>query len=347
MTPSVTIRDLAARLGISHSTVSRALGDHPAISERTREAVRSTAEAMGYVPNAPARAMRAARSTLVGLLIPDIQNEFYAQVARVLTDSLAASGHQLALSVTEDDPQRELRDVTAFRAARVACVVIVPSAAPRAATLRLLDAMATVQLGRTSPGIDASAVLMDDAAGTRLATEHLIGLGHRRIGFIGGSRSLSSHRDRWRGFAAALASAGLAGDRALVHLGTPRPAVGRAAIEDLQRGRKRATALVLGSSELTLGALEGLAARGLQWPDELSIVGYGDPTWFGLIGPGITTIRLPTAAVANATAALVGRMNGGSMAGRAPRRVVERFTPTLVVRGSTRAAGARRIESSS
>jgi LacI family transcriptional regulator len=254
----------------------------------------------------------------------------------VLTDSLAARGQQVVLSVTEDDPERELRDVTALRIARASCVVIVPSAAPRPATLRRLGEMTTIQLGRTLPGLATGAVLMDDEAGTRAAAGHLIALGHRRIAFIGGNADFSSHRDRLRGFEGALADAGLAPDESLVHLGAPRPRVGRDGVARLLRSRLPPSAVVLGSSELTLGALEALRESGVRWPEDLSVVGYGDPAWFALVDRGITTLRLPTAEVAEATAAQVSRA-GASPAphSTASRSAVERFTPTLVVRGST------------
>lgn len=347
MKPAVTIRDLAARLGVSHSTVSRALGDHPAISGCTRNDVRALAATMGYVPNASARLMRGGRSTLVGLLIPDIQNDFYAHLAKALTDSLAPQGCQLLLSVTEDDPERELRDVHALRAARASCVVLVPSATPHAATLRLLRDMPVVQLGRTVSGIASGAVLMDDLAGTRAAALHLIGLGHTRIGFVGGQRDLSSHGDRYRGFVAALDSAGLAADPTLVRFGAPRPGVGHEAVQALMKGDARPTALILGSSELTLGALEALAELGLRWPDDVSLVGYGDPTWFALMERGLTTVRLPTAAVGAATAARVAVLAASVRPRRgSSSRAVERFDTTLVVRASTAPPSAPRSHGS-
>lgn len=336
MSSAVTIRDLAARLGVSHSTISRALGNHPAISEHTRQQVRALADTMGYVPNASARLIRGARSTLVGLLIPDIQNDFYAQVAKSLTDSLDVQGRQLLLSVTEDDPERELRDVHALRAARASCVVIVPSEAPRAPTRKLLREMFVVQLGRIVAGITSGAILMDDVNGTQSAAEHLVRLGHRRIGFIGGDCGFSSHSDRLRGFRRALVSAGIPIDPTLIRLGAPRPVAGREFVRALMQGSRRPTALVLGSSELTVGALEALADLHLRWPDDLSLVGYGDPAWFGLMERGLTTVRLPARAVGDATAARVAGLGAGlGERADASFRAVERFATTLVVRAST------------
>jgi AcrR family transcriptional regulator len=110
----VTIRDVAKALNISHTTVSRALADSPKISDETKSRVRAVVAQMGYVPSASARMMRGRRSSLVGLIIPDVQNDFYATVAKIVADSLASHSMQLLLSVTDDNPERELRELRAI-----------------------------------------------------------------------------------------------------------------------------------------------------------------------------------------------------------------------------------------
>lgn len=330
----VTIRDIAAKLGISHATVSRALGSHPHINADTRARVKALAERMGYVPNASARAMRSARSALVGLIIPDVQNDFYATVAKIVADALAAQCLQLVLSVTEDDPERELRDLRALLEARAAGVILTPSAAPRAETLALIGNVDAVQVVRSHDDIHASAVVIDDRAGTFAATRHLLAYGHRRIAYIGGTAELSTGRDRLGGFEDALRKEGL--KPAHISLGAPRPEFARHAIATMMAAKQRPTGLVLGSSELTLGALQGLRAAQLDWPRDVSVVGYGDPAWFELAAGGITTVSLPVRDVAmTAASLLLARIAARGDGLGDETAAVSRFTPTLVLRGST------------
>jgi LacI family transcriptional regulator len=330
-----TIRDIADELGISHSTVSRALADHPRVNRATRESVLRVARRLGYVANASARTMRSARSPLVGFVIPDIQNDFYASVAKRVADALAAHGLRLVLSVTEDDPDREMRDVRALVEARCAGVIVTPTPTPRPETRDMLARVRTIQLVRRVDGLDADAVTIDDAAGTRAAAAHLVGCGHRTIAYVGTSAHMSSGRARLAGFRAALADAGL--DPSLAWLGPPRPEFGRHAAARLLNHAPRPTALVLGSSELTLGALQALRAVRVPVPGGLSLVGYGDPAWFGLVDDGITTVHLPVDEVAAAVTELVlddARPTGP--AARPPALAVPTLRPALVLRGSTR-----------
>jgi DNA-binding LacI/PurR family transcriptional regulator len=332
---AVTIRDIARELGISHATVSRALAGHPKINALTKARVRSAADAMGYVPNASARTIRNAHSLLVGLVIPDIQNDFYASVAKRVADTLAAKGYQLALSVTEDDPEREMRDVRAMLEARAAGVVVTLTSTPRPETLAMLRQVRTVQLVRRHAELDTDAVTIDDHSGTHAATHHLIQYGHRAIAYIGTTTAMSSGRARFDGFRQAMEQAGL--DASTTWLGPPRPEFARQAIGLMLRRKVRPTGLVLGSSELTLGALQGLQAGGLAYPEGISVVGYGDPPWFSLVGGGITTVSLPVADVSAMTAGLVLNDLTGEGVDQAAQTVasVSSIRPALVLRGST------------
>jgi LacI family transcriptional regulator len=166
---SVTIQDIARALNISHTTVSRALADSPKISAETKLRVRNAVEQLGYVPSASARMMRSGSSPLVGLIIPDVQNDFYATVAKTVADCLAARSMQLLLSVTDDDSDRELRELRGILETRPAGIIIVPTAAARAETAALLKNVETVQLIRTHSHLSARAVIVDDRAGQTAA----------------------------------------------------------------------------------------------------------------------------------------------------------------------------------
>jgi len=332
---SVTIQDIARILNISHTTVSRALADSPKISAETKLRVRNTVEQLGYVPSASARMMRGARSSLVGLIIPDVQNDFYATVAKTVADALAARSMQLLLSVTDDDSDRELRELRAILETRPAGIIIVPTAAPRAETAALLKNVETVQLIRTHARLSARSVIIDDHAGTFAATQHLLGYGHKRLAFIGGDTSLSTGRTRLAGFEDALKEHGL--EPAAIALGAPRPEFARHAVTSMMAAKDRPTGLVFGSAELTLGALQALRSLRLEWPRDVSVVGYHDPAWFELAAGGITTVRLPVQDIAaTATSVLLSRAFEKSLHDEDPDAPVNvEFAPTLALRGST------------
>jgi len=331
----VTIVDIARALNVSHTTVSRALADSPKISAETKARVRNAVEQLGYVPSASARMMRGARSSLVGLIIPDIQNDFYATVAKGVADSLAARSMQLLLSVTDDNSDRELRELRAILATRPAGIIVVPTASPRAETLALLENVETVQLVRVHSRLAAQAVVINDREGIHTATRHLLSYGHKRLAFIGGDASLSTGRNRLAGFEDALREQGL--KPVAVALGAPRPEFARHAVTTMMSARNRPTGLILGSAELTLGALQALRALRLDWPRDVSVVGYHDPAWFELAVGGITTVRLPVQDIAaTATSVLLSRpLENHPNEDRAEHATNIEFAPTLVLRGST------------
>ncbi|TCG07890.1 hypothetical protein BZM27_16170 [Paraburkholderia steynii] len=333
--PNVTIQDIARELNISHTTVSRALADSPKISAETKLRVRRAVEQLGYVPSASARMMRGARSSLIVLVIPDLQNDFYATVAKTVADTLAARSMQLLLCITDDDSDRELRELRALLETRPAGVIIVPTAGLRPETAALLRNVATVQLIRQHEALGSHSVIVNDREGTFAATRHLIDYGHRSIAFIGGDASLSTGRNRLAGFEAALKEHHL--KPAAIALGAPRPEFARYAVTSMMGASPQPTALVFGSAELTLGALQALHAMKLQCPRDVSVVGYHDPAWFELTGDGITTIRLPVQEIAStATGVLLARiLNHHDSTFPQDEAIKVEFSPTLQLRSST------------
>lgn len=334
---AVTIRDLARTLGLSHTTVSRALADHPAIKAQTKARVRELARELGYVPNGSAQTMRGQHAPTLGLIVPDIQNDFYASMAKIVADAAAARGFQLALSITEDDPEREMNDLRALIAARAAGIVITPSPGLRPQALAWLRQANVAQLVRQHGGLAHDAVVIDDFAGIGAATRHLVHYGHRHIAYIGSDAALSCGEERLAGFRAVMIEHGL--DPGRVALGHPRPAFSHHAVHALMSGANPPTALVMGSSSLTIGALQTLRSLRLSIPGDVSIVGYGDPVWFELLESGLTTVRLPVQEMGHYVTGLLLSRLGQAPAQPDVARRATRFPPALVLRGSTRPLG--------
>ncbi len=332
-----TIKDIARLLGMSHSTVSRALTGRAKISEETTRRVHAAAAELGYVPNLSARAIRGDAGLLIGLLIPDVQNDFFASLAKILSELARKDGFRLLLAISENDPHTEEKEVRGLLEARVAGIVATITDRPTQATVNLLKGTVCVQMGSRVAPVAGPSICLADEAGCRDATAHLLNLGHRNIAFLGPDEASEIGRDRLAGYMAAHASLGL------------KPLVGGAlSVETLPRnggmGAKRLlalatrpTALLVASSALTLGALTAIQEAGLRVPEDISIIGFGDPAWLELLTPPLTTVGLPVDRLANAAAdALVRRIGRQEPADGTPPEQLDLPTQ-LVVRGSTAA----------
>jgi LacI family transcriptional regulator len=291
----VTIKDIAATLGVSHSTVSRALNDHSHISTAMKERVRSVAADLGYVVNAGARTLRQSSSRLVGVIVPNVLNELFAVMIKVLAARCERAGFQLVLCVTEDDPKIELRHIEMLRQSRAMGLIVVPSPFLLPETARLMSAIPLVQFSRSHPLIAGPTIAIDGAQGIASAVRHLADLGHRRIGYVGLTPDLSTGRARYEGFTAAMAKHGVELDRARTFLGQSSIEFGRASTLGLLRQAQRPTAIVYGSADLTLGGLEATRREGVAVPDDVSIIGFGDPHWLSIFVPSVSTVGLALA----------------------------------------------------
>jgi DNA-binding LacI/PurR family transcriptional regulator len=349
-TRNVTIKDIADRLGLTHATVSRALNDHAQTNWKTKERVHAAAKALGYIPNSAARTIRHQSSGVVGLVVPDIANPFYGMAARSFADTLAASELQLILAVTEDDPQLEHRQVLALRSARVSGIAVTLTAHPLPETLTLLAGIPAVQLLRRVRNGPAASIVMNDRAGVREATEHLLALGHRRIGYVGTPRELSTGSARVRGFSDAMKAHGVPIDDKLLRFGTPRADFGRIAVGELWSSATRPpTALIVASPQQTLGVVEALHQRGVSIPGDVSLISYGDADWFLACEPAITAVHLPIEQAALRATELLLAEFGDRPATAVTRSaaLAETLQPSLIVRATTAPAPGRRATGSS
>ena len=330
----ITTRDIAERLGVSVSTVGRALADDPRISEETKGRVRQAATEMGYVGNRAARMMRGASSNVVALVIPDIRNSFYSTIAHELSKNMEAEGFQLMLSETDDDRMAELRQLRELSANRVAGIIIVPTARPHSESAKLLRAVPHLQLLRKHPSLGSQWFGVDDHEALRQATAHLVAQGHTRIAYLGGPEELPTGAQRLRGFRDALREGGLPDEAGRTELGPPSSVEhGRETVRRLLGVPDAPSALVLGSVQITLGVLEELSRQGVKVPGELSVVGFGDEPGFSWWGPGLTTVGLPIQEMATGCALWLLRRLKTEPGNDGPYTSVS--PGSLVLRGST------------
>ena len=330
--PNVTIKDIAEHLGISHSTVSRALSDHPYTNAETKAKVRQAVEKLGYVPNAAARSLRSDKGSLVGLILPDIHNELFMVTAQILSHRCMKNGTPMVLAVSEDDSAAELSHVTALRQARALGIILTPTSGLTEKTASLLHGLPVVQYSRRHPKLSAPSVSVDGERGLLVATEHLLQIGHHRIAYVGMDSDKSTGAERLAGYLKAHQRAGEETDPTLRRLGPSHPDFARAAVTDLMSLPDPPTALILGSNAMTVGALKALWHAGLETPRDISLIGWGDSSWFSLWRPGLTTIGMPTVEMAEAVSAQLMRQLANESDNVAGHISIE---PTFVLRGTT------------
>lgn len=328
----VTLKDIAAELGLTHPTVSRALARHKSISEETRLRVEEAARRMGYVANSGARLMRSGRANVVGLLLPDITNEFYAAAAQRLADECSRRGLQLLLSISAGDPDRELSLVTALLEARPYGLIAALSPSPRVETLDHLANVLCVQFMQPQTALSGPVVTVEDSGGARRAIEHIFALGHRRVGFVGPTEDTWLGEARLRGVKEALRATGQELDPELIRLGPSTPEFGSQAMAALLALPDRPTVVYLSSAPLSLGGMRQLSRSGLAVPNDISVVVAGGTAWYDAWPGGLTSVTLPSADLADAAAAQLFRRFDDPEA-PAPENVTLSFE--LCVRGST------------
>jgi DNA-binding LacI/PurR family transcriptional regulator len=314
--PVVTIKDIARATGLSPATVARALAEDGPARPETREKVRQVADQLGYVASSAARSMRNQSSNMVGLIVPDIVNRFYSEMARAIAAACDARGLHFLLAVTDDDPKRELRQMRTMVAARAAAVALVPGPDTNPGMKALIARQPFIQLVRHSARLDADWFGFEEESGIRAATSHLLDLGHRNILLICSGDRFSTGGARQRGYREAFEQRGLTADVALIRAGAPTIDHGRAAMSDLPED---VTAIIAAGTLLTEGVVDVLNQKGLVPPDDLSVVGFGIEKWHDWWCGGLTRIIPPVELLAETSAqhllSRIGETGQGSSTG--------------------------------
>lgn len=331
---AVTIRDVGELAKVSQATAARVLGGYGPASPAVRAKVEAAAEQLGYVPNSVARALASGVTHAVGLVVGDIENPFFGAAARSISDALEERGYTVLLTNSYEDLDRERRAVETLRARQVDALVVAPSANGGLAHLAAAAAAEAplVLLDRVVRGLRADSVTVDNRSGARIAVEHLIEHGHRRIGLVSDEPSISSAAERIQGYRDALETVGITPDGHLMSLGGATREDGYRAARRLLEGPDRPTALFTANNFMTVGTMLALADLGLHVPDDISLVGFDDLEWTTLVDPPLTVVAQPAAELGTVAAERVlVRLAGG---GGRPRRF--KLETKLITRASCR-----------
>jgi LacI family transcriptional regulator len=329
------IREVAAAAGVSVGTVSNVLNNPELVSATTREKVGRVMRELGFVRNGQAHQLRAGYSPAAGIIVLDMANEFWTEVARGVEDRLTAHELMMILCSTDGDTARQDRYLALLEEHGVRGVLVAP-AQTDLSRLREISARGTavVLLDHASPTSGMCSVSVDDVAGGRLAAEHLLALGHRRIALLNGPPALRQCTDRWDGFRGAMTAAGLDPGSHLL-AGTLTGEHTFQQVEDRLAGILRnpapPTAIACVSDIVALSALRALRKRGIRVPEDIALIGYDDLPFSSALDPPLTSVRQPRREIGRAAADL---MLDEANEGHRHEQIV--FTPELVVRGSTR-----------
>lgn len=325
------IRDVAARAGVSVGTVSNALNHPEKVSATALARIRTAIDELGYVRNDAARVLRAGRSSTIGLVVLDVRNPFFTDVARGAEDEAARHGLSVILGNTGEDQGREAAYLDLFEEQRVRGVLISPYASVDARLHRLRDrGIGAVLVDRQGADRSFSSVSVDDVAGGRIAAEHLLGIGRRRLAFVGGPEGIVQVAERLAGARAAVDA--VAGARLDVVPTTALTVLeGRRAGAELL-SRRPPDGILAANDLVATGLLQALVMDGsVRVPDDVALLGYDDIDFAASAMVPLSSVRQPAELIGRTAVRILLAEDDDPEA--APQQVV--FQPSLVVREST------------
>jgi DNA-binding LacI/PurR family transcriptional regulator len=288
-----TIADVARYAGVSVATVSHVMNRTRYVKPETAERVRAAITALRYSPNSVARSLRRGETRTIGLLLPDNSNPFFASLARQIEDAGFVAGYTVILCNSDGSAEKEERYLSVLMAKQIDGLIFAGSSDHARVFSRLLPDVPAVMLDREIHSVNVDSVLVDHDHGGYLAGRYLAGLGHERIGVIGGPRDSSSSPARVRGFSRALAETGLDLPASWVVDSDYHFAGGRSAMERLMTQAPGVTAVFACNDLMAMGAITALRSRGLRVPDDMSMVGFDDIPYAVTTWPPLTTIAQP------------------------------------------------------
>ena len=303
---SATIYEVARAAGVSTATVSRALNGSGQVAERTRHRITEAIGALGYQPNHVARSLVLKATHTIAVMLPDITNPFFPALVKGVQLAADEEGYAVLLAHTGGDPAKEESYFRVLRGQQVDGVLLVGLvSAPESLKGLVGRGLPVVTLDRPVDLPGSATVRVDHKAGGRLATGHLLELGHRRIAHIAGPKGLGVSRERLDGYRLALSDHGVSFNESLVAEGDFSEDGGYRGIQELLRVRVSFTALFAANDLSAIGAMTALREHGLQVPDDVSVVGFDDIHVASYTSPKLTTIRQPIYDMGRAAAKLL------------------------------------------
>jgi DNA-binding LacI/PurR family transcriptional regulator len=336
----ITVKDVAKRAGVSHSTVSRALHDSTLIADETIERIKQIASNMGYSPSAAARALKTNRSQVLGVVLSSVEDPFFSEILQGIESGVQGSGYSLFIAAAHRESKREHEIVQAMVEHRVDGVIICSTTFSGEKSAQLLQyGVPMVVINNQAAEDFRYSIYHDDVDGSRQVTRHLIELGHQKIAYLGNSLSGRTTQDRLTGFRLEMESHGLTIPAEYIHEAAGgNPENGIEASRYFLDLPQRPTAIVCFNDMLAIGVLKCLHQLGVQVPDEISVTGFDNIVFSAYTNPPLTTLDQPKQFIGTEAARLMLELLNSTDAGEnLEQQNVRILKGKLLVRASTAA----------
>lgn len=293
-----TLKEVAKEAGLSVGLVSRVLNGYGGFSDESRIKVQEAVKKLDYRPNTIARALKSKHTKAIGVLISNIVSVFWPTVVRAIEDVASKSGYHLVLCNTDEDPAKEQEYLTTLYERNVDGLIVSPSPKIHSYLKKMVNGgMSLVLIDRSVHGLNVPTITVDNEIGAYKAVTYLISQGHKRIGIITGLKGIMTMEHRFAGYKKALEENRIPLDENLIQEGDFRRDKAYDAVGKLLDQKEHPTALFVSNETMSLGALLALKERGVKIPEQLSIIGFGDPDWAPIANPPFSTVRQPTYAM--------------------------------------------------
>ncbi|MDR7129043.1 LacI family transcriptional regulator [Algoriphagus sp. 4150] len=332
-----TIHDIAEKLQVTASTVSRALNNNPRISDATKRKVLKAAKELNYQPNNIASALRSGRSRLIGVIVPTANRNFFSSVIRGIEEIANSLNYKVVITQSYDDYEKEMQTVEALLNAQVDGVI-----ASVGKTTENVDhfkkilkkGIPLVLFDRVTNELDVSQVVIDDYYGAFEATEHLISEGCRRIVHFSSSQNINIYKERKRGYEDALLKHGIAVDSKLIRFSKMQLEDGRASMQEVIDEKISFDAVFSASDYSIMGAMQVLKENGYNLPQDVKLVGFGDEPFTSFTEPTLTTVNQKSIPMGKITAETFFEILGQKdQANNIPKKTI--LKPELIIRNSS------------
>lgn len=292
LSQKTTLSTIADHLGVSTATVSLALRDSPLVASATRDRIKQAAVELGYIYNRRAASLRTSRSGIIGVMVHDIMNPFFAEILKAIEEELGQSRQTFLLCNHHDDLSIQTGFVETLLQFGADGVILSPAIGTTPQDIAAIEknGLPVVLIARWVEGTSAPVFRGDDKQGIHMAAEHLIGLGHTSIAYIGGQRTTSTGRDRREGYLAALEEAGIKPDPSLQIGSESTRKAGYDSVRAMFEAGHKPTAIVCFNDLVAIGVMSGLRSIGLEPGHDIAVTGYDDISEAEIAAPALTTV---------------------------------------------------------